>query len=102
MNTVENKPELGRYEIYADGELAGFEAYEADGSDFAFMHTEIDPAFEGRGLGRELIARALDDVRANGGTVEPFCPFVRRFIATHPEYVDLVPANLRSAFGLGG
>jgi uncharacterized protein len=100
--TVENRPELGQYEIYSDGVLAGFTAYESDGSDVAFMHTEIDPAFEGEGLARQLIQQALDDVRAKGETAEPFCPFVRRFIATHPEYVDLVPAERRSAFGFGG
>ncbi len=100
MIEVENRPQLGRYEIHVDGELAGFAAYETRGSDVAFLHTEIEPRFGGRGLGAKLVAAALDDVRAAGGSVQPYCPFVRSFIADHPGYLDLVPGTQRSAFRL--
>jgi hypothetical protein len=30
----------------------------------------------------------------------PYCPFVRKFIAKHDEYVALVPAEHREKFGL--
>jgi uncharacterized protein len=62
--------------------------------------TEIDPRFEGRGLGSQLIAEALDDARRRQLAVLPFCPFVRSFIASHADYVGLVPEERRAAFGL--
>ena len=89
-----------RYEIRVDGEPAGFTAYEAQGETLAFTHTEIDPRFEGRGLGSQLIAEALDDVRRRQLAVLPFCPFVRSFIASHADHLDLVPEGRRDAFGL--
>jgi predicted GNAT family acetyltransferase len=97
---VTNRPELGRYEISSDGELAGFVVYELRGPSVAVMHTEIDDRYEGQGLGSRLVAAALDDIRAQGSSVLPFCPFARSFIASHPEYLELVPEARRHEFGL--
>jgi uncharacterized protein len=33
--------------------------------------------------------------------VLPYCPFVKRFIQKHPEFLDLVPPSQRAAFDLG-
>ena len=43
---------------------------------------------------------ALADVRSEGLSVLPFCPFVRDYIARHAEYVDLVPEAMRAKFDL--
>jgi predicted GNAT family acetyltransferase len=97
--TVEHDAERKRYVIEVDGKPVGFTAYEL-GEEIAFTETEIDPRFEGRGLGSRLVGEALDDVRRRGRTVLPVCPFVRSFIASHREYADLVPERLRGTFGL--
>jgi predicted GNAT family acetyltransferase len=98
--SVHHDAEGQRYVISVDDEPAGFTAYEPRRQMLAFVHTEIDPRFEGRGLGSQLIAEALDDVRRRQLPVLPYCPFVRSFIASHEAYVDLVPENRRKAFGL--
>ena len=64
------------------------------------MHTEVDDAFEGRGVGSTLVSEALDDARRRGLEVLPFCPFVNSYVAKHREYVELVPESRRGAFGL--
>lgn len=89
-----------RYLIAVDGEPAGFAQYRDRGRALAFVHTEIDERFEGRGLGGRLVAAALDDVRERGLMVLPYCPFVRGYIARHDEYLDLVPTTQRSQFDL--
>jgi predicted GNAT family acetyltransferase len=91
---------LERYEIAVDGEVAGFAEYRLRPGLIAFVHTEIDGRFEGRGLGGKLVAAALDSARSEGLIVLPFCPFVTAYIERHPEYADLVPADYRERFGL--
>ncbi len=98
--SVHDEPDHSRFAIRVGGELAGFAVYHLHGDVADFTHTEIDGAYEGRGLGSRLIRAALDDTRAAGRQVLPHCPFVRAFIAKHPEYADLVPADARPRFDL--
>ncbi|WP_426366979.1 GNAT family N-acetyltransferase [Streptomyces sp. E-08] len=100
---VTDRPEKSRYEILTgdDGtETAGFAEYHLSDGEIAFIHTEIDPRFGGRGLGGLLARGALDDARVRGLSVLPYCPFVRGWIGKHPEYADLVPEARRARFGL--
>lgn len=88
--TVRDNPDESRFEASVDGELAGFSAYEVSDGVITFTHTEVDDAYEGRGVGSLLVRGALDAVRADGSRrVRPYCPFVRAWIKKHPAYVDL-------------
>jgi predicted GNAT family acetyltransferase len=89
-----------RYEITTEGELAGFVTYRDHGGTRTLLHTEIDPAFEGRGLASRLIRAVLDDLREKGLGLLPVCPFVRAFLDKQPEYVALVPPAQRARFDL--
>jgi predicted GNAT family acetyltransferase len=97
---VHDNPDARRYEATVDGALAGFVAYRMQPGLIAFMHTEIDDAFEGHGVGSILVREALDDARRRGLEVLPFCPFVNSFIHDHREYLDLVPVSRREEVGL--
>lgn len=97
---VADNPEQERYEIRADGELAGFVQYHLRGDVIAFLHTEIDPRFRGHGLAGRLAQSSLEAARARHLGVLPYCPYVRRFITEHPEYADLVPEARRPEFDL--
>jgi uncharacterized protein len=97
---ITDNPDQHRYEIRVDDELAGFVQYRRREGLIALIHTEIDQRFEGRGLASQLIAGVLDEARAAGTVVLPFCPFVNGYISRHPEYVALVPEEFRSEFGL--
>src|SRR3954468_18912159 len=88
--TVEDNPTARRYDVFLNGDLAGFAAYRLNGQQIVFTHTGVDDAFEGHGLGSRLVAYALDDVRRRGLTVVPRCPFVAKFIEEHEQYADLV------------
>jgi predicted GNAT family acetyltransferase len=89
-----------RFEIWLDDELAGQTVYQGDGKELKFVHTEIADRFNGQGLASVLVTQALDAVRARGGEVLPYCPFVKHFIAKHPQYLDLVPPARRVGFDL--
>jgi predicted GNAT family acetyltransferase len=89
-----------RFEIHADGELAGFMTFQARGAEFTLVHTETEPGFEGHGLASTLIQEVLDTMRERGASVLPRCRFVRAFIEKHPAYLDLVPAEQRATYQL--
>jgi hypothetical protein len=98
---IKDNTEKRRVETWVDDQRAGFVEYHDYQKTRAFLHTEVDPAFEGRGVASELIRHVLDEARSSGRHVLPYCPFVRSFIERHPEYLDLVPQDRRAEFGLG-
>jgi predicted GNAT family acetyltransferase len=87
---VRDNPDAARYELFVAGELAGFASYVLNGETMTMPHAEVEPRFEGRGLGSRLAAFALDDVRRRGLSVVPRCPFIAAYIKRHPDYADLV------------
>ena len=97
--SVSNNTELHRYEIRADGALAGFAEYNVLSEAVMFTHTEIDNAYEGKGLGSKLARHAFDDVRAQGKQVIPVCEFIAGFVRKHRgQYGDLVRPDIQRAF----
>ena len=87
---VRDAPDASRYEARLGDDVAGFAQYEVEDGRFVLTHTEVDPAFEGRGVGGTLVRGVLDDVRRRGNPVEVRCPFARSWIERHPDYQDLV------------
>jgi uncharacterized protein len=92
---VRNNPTEYRYEVWADGELAGYTQYSLRRGWIAFVHTKVFESYEGLGLGGRLARAALDDARARGLMVVPYCPFIAGFIERHlDEYRDLVAPEM--------
>jgi predicted GNAT family acetyltransferase len=85
---VRDVPEASRYEIVVDGTVAGIVSYRTEGDVRDLVHTEIDDAFEGQGIGGKLAAGVLDDIRARGLQAKLTCPFLAGWVARHPEYQD--------------
>ncbi|WP_225845319.1 GNAT family N-acetyltransferase [Streptomyces sp. HPF1205] len=86
---VTDVPHDHRYEARVGEEVAGMASYIRTPKLIAFVHTEVDDAYEGRGIGSALARAALDDARAQGVRVLAICPFIKGWIAKHPEYQDL-------------
>ncbi|KAA0942199.1 MULTISPECIES: GNAT family N-acetyltransferase [Streptomyces] len=89
---VRDVPEARRYEARLDGasEVAGFADYLRTPELIAFLHTEVSPECEGKGVGSALARASLDEARAAGLRVLATCPFYAGYIARHPEYADLL------------
>jgi predicted GNAT family acetyltransferase len=97
---VTDNPDESRFEGWLDDRMVALSAYELPRPDvIRFLHTEVDPEFEGQGIGSVLASTALDQVRARGLRVVARCPFIAAYIRRHREYADLV---LRSNLGRTG
>lgn len=90
---VSDNPAELRYELLVDGEPAGLIRYRRLPDALALVHTEVEPRFEGRGLGARLVGEALADIRQRGLHVVPICPYVREYLERHPEDRDLIVAD---------
>ena len=100
ISIVKNE-KLNRFEIYFDGELAGFAEFEVSNQMISYTHTEIDPRFGGKGLGSQLIKEALDEALEQHLDVAPYCSFISAYIKRNSEtYLHLVPESLRAKFDL--
>ena len=89
---MQDNPGRERFEILLDGEVGGFADYRRRDGSVVVLHSEVDPAFRGRGLGGLLARGTLDAFRERGEKVVPSCPFFAQYVADHPEYEDIVAA----------
>jgi predicted GNAT family acetyltransferase len=100
--TIAHAPEHSRYELKLDERVVGVADYRQAGNVRSFTHTGVEPDHRGQGLAAELIEFALREAQEEKLEVLPCCWYVRDHIAQHPEHMELVPADSRASFGLGG
>jgi len=91
---VVDNPDMRRFEARAeDAAVAGFVRYGRRPQSVILLHTEVDEAFHGQGVGSRLVRGTLDQLLAEGVTVVNECPFIERFIQRHSgEYESVVRA----------
>ena len=87
---VADNPQASRYELWLGATRAGLIEYRSKPGVVFLIHTEVDPASAGQGLGERLVAGTLEDLRARGLKLVPLCPFVRAYLRRHPDQDDLV------------
>ncbi|MGV9803475.1 GNAT family N-acetyltransferase [Mycobacterium sp. NPDC003449] len=89
--TVTEHPD--RFTIEVDGTTVGLADYQDRDGRRIFPHTEVQPAYRGRGLATLLIAEALRRTRSAGLRIVPTCWMVAEYIDKHPEYADITDAR---------
>ncbi len=92
-----NDSDARRYRLMSDGEEVGYSEYDPIApASILIKHTEVLPQHEGKGFGSQLVKQMLDDIRTQGKTVIPICPYTLNYIRRHREFLDLVRADLRA------
>ncbi|GAB3189148.1 GNAT family N-acetyltransferase [Nesterenkonia suensis] len=96
MNTNDDSPRVfrddsrGRFEITVEGKTAGFTYFVTAGlpgdAERIFYHTEIAESFSGQGLASKLVGEAMDDSADAATSVVAVCPYVKRWLDSHPEH----------------
>lgn len=88
MDVVE-KPGENRFELALEGGTAVV-AYRMDGNRLVLIHTEVPDQFAGQGVGSRLAKGVFELIRASGRKAVVRCPFLKAWVAKHPEYDDIV------------
>jgi predicted GNAT family acetyltransferase len=61
------------------------------------VHTGVPEEIGGRGIAGQLVRAALERARAEGLTLVPLCPYASRWLRDHPDEVDGIPVDWKSA-----
>jgi len=86
-----NNEKKGVFEIYSEGKKAGEMTYTWAGDDkFIIDHTEVDPAFGGKGLAKALVIAGAEYARTNNKKVVPVCPYAKITFERNAELQDVL------------
>lgn len=78
-----------RDSAHLDGRRVGHAAWVLVRKTVVLPHIRVEGAYHDAGIGSLLARRAFDDARAEGHSVLPWCPFMRRWAQLHPGYRDV-------------
>ena len=87
---VTHEAAASRFVVSIDGHRAELQYERLPDGVIDLVHTEVPEALAGRGVGNALAAGAFEYARSNGLRVILTCPFLRRWILSHPEQRDIV------------
>jgi hypothetical protein len=79
----------GRFETTVDGHLAEL-TFRRVGDRLILVHTGVPEEIAHHGLAGDLAEAAFRFAAVEGLTVVPQCPYVRAWMAKHPDEVDKV------------
>lgn len=81
----------GKFYIEQDGvEIAKMEYVYAGADKYIIEHTEVSPAYEGKGLGKQLVSAGVDFARAKQLKVMPLCPYAKAVFGKVDGYKDVL------------
>ncbi len=81
----------GRFFIEVDGhEIAAMHYVYSGEKQFIIDHTEVAEAFEGRGLGKQLINAVVKFAREKELKIIPLCPYAKAVFGKSPELADVL------------
>lgn len=86
----EDNGKKGHFFIEAEGREAAGMYYVWAGDKMIIEHTEVDDAFGGRGLGKQLVAAAVKYARTHNIKIIPLCPFAKSVFDRVAEYGDVL------------
>lgn len=91
-----NDTSARRYRLMLEDAEVGYSEYDLIApASILIKHTEVLTQHEGKGFGSQLVRAMLDDIRGQGKTAIPICPYTFNYIRGHREYWDVVRADMR-------
>ena len=53
-------------------------------------HTDVDPSLKGKGVGKQMVGKAVEFARSKGISIVPLCPFAKSVFGKVPEFRDVL------------
>ena len=88
--TVVHDEKAGRFTVSEEGKEAELVYVRVGPKLIDIQHTFVPSGARGHGIAEALAKAAFDHARARGYRVVPTCPFVRRWLAVHPDELEVV------------
>ncbi|MDH6252679.1 putative GNAT family acetyltransferase [Chryseobacterium sp. H1D6B] len=86
-----NGEKHGNFEAFIDGKNAGMMTYTWAGEDrFIIDHTEVQEAYNGMGVGKEMLLAAVNFARKEGKKIIPLCPFAKASFQKDEDLQDVL------------
>ena len=89
MDVIHSEAE-SRFVVTLDGQVAELQYERLPDDVLDLIHTGVPEPLQGRGVGDALAKGAFAYARSHGLHVILTCPFLRRWIRSHPEERDIV------------
>lgn len=92
LEVIQNNGEKhGEFVAFFDGKQAGLMTYTWAGTDkFIIDHTEVESAYNGKGVGKEMVYQAVEFARENNLKIIPLCPFAKATFQKNEEIRDVL------------
>ncbi|MFI8568485.1 GNAT family N-acetyltransferase [Rhodococcus sp. NPDC078407] len=93
---IEDDADHSRFDLFVDDELVGILGYRfgdgnaGDNPVVALMHTVVKEEYGDRGWAGVLVRASLNTARDRQWRIVPICTYVRRYLAQHEEFMDLI------------
>ncbi|MFC4162770.1 GNAT family N-acetyltransferase [Epilithonimonas zeae] len=89
--TQHNWETKGEFAATFDGQKAGLMTYSWAGDDKIIIdHTEVEPAYNGKGVGKAMVYKAVEFARENNLKIIPLCPFAKATFQKNEEIRDVL------------
>lgn len=86
-----NRETKGFFKATEDDVEAGRMTYSWAGSDrFIIDHTEVNPSFAGKSVGKKMVLAAVAFAREKGVKIVPLCPFAKSVFDKLEELRDVL------------
>ena len=86
-----NRETKGEFVATLNGQKAGLMTYSWAGDEKIIIdHTQVQPAFNGKGVGKELVYKAVEFAREKNLKILPLCPFAAAMFKKNEEIRDVL------------
>jgi predicted GNAT family acetyltransferase len=81
----------GAFYVEQDKQLLAEMTYVWAGADRIIIdHTVVDQVLKGKGIGRQLVEKAVEFAREKGIKITPLCPFAKSVLEKVKEFNDVL------------
>ena len=88
---IEFNDKNGNFSITSEGRKVALMTFVFAGPDKIIIdHTEVSPVFNGKGLGKKLVKKAVEVAREKKWTIIPLCPFAKKTFDKNPQFKDVL------------